>query len=85
MRSKQFWLDLFERAAKTFAQTLLAWIVVDQAVWEMDWKQGLGLAATATVASILTSFASLKVATPETASVVYVGRHRARDSHDAVG
>ncbi len=85
MRSKQFWLDLFERAAKTLAQTLLAWLVMDQALWEMDWRQGLGLAATATVASILTSFASLKVSTPETASLVYVGRHRAGDSHDAVG
>lgn len=79
MRSKQFWLDLLERAVKTFAQTLLAWLVVDQTVWEMDWEQGLGLAATATVASILTSFASLKVATPETASLVYVGRHRVEE------
>ncbi len=84
MHSKKFWLDTLERAIKTLAQTLLAWLVVDQAIWEMDWQQGLGLAATATVASILTSVASLKVASPETASLVYVGRHRAGESHGPV-
>ena len=29
MHSKKFWLDTLERAIKTLAQTLLAWLVVD--------------------------------------------------------
>lgn len=77
MRSKQFWFDVAERAIKTLAQTLLAWLVVDQTIWELDWQQGLGVALTATVASILGSVASAGVAYPESASPVYVGRHRA--------
>lgn len=79
MRSKTFWLDTLERAIKTLAQTLLAWLVVDQTIWELDWQQGLGVAATATVASILGSVASAGAAQPETASLVYTGRHRAED------
>ncbi|QGU03089.1 hypothetical protein CKALI_11225 [Corynebacterium kalinowskii] len=79
MRSTQFWLDLAERAIKTLAQTLLAWLVVDQTIWELDWQQGLGVAATATVASILGSIASAGVAEPETASLVSTGRHAAAE------
>lgn len=77
MRTRQFWLDTLERAIKTLAQTLLAWLVVDQTIWELDWQQGIGVAATATVASILGSIASAGVAQPDTASLVHVGRHRA--------
>lgn len=77
MRTKQFWLDALERALSTLAQTLLAWMAVDIALWDLDWQQGLGVALTAAVASVLKSIAASNVAEPETASLVHVGRHRA--------
>lgn len=58
MRNKQFWLDLVERAIKTFAQALLATLTVGVPIWDLSWIEGLGIAATATVISILTSLAS---------------------------
>lgn len=77
MYSSEFWRELIERAIKTMAEALLAWIMVGQPIWEMDWKQGFGLAATATVVSILASIASTQVGDPESASMVSGGRHRA--------
>lgn len=84
MRSKEFWFDLAERAAKTFAQTLLSVLAVGVPIWEMDWVGALGIAAGATVISALMSLASSGVRTPESASLVaprsvqgYVGEHRA--------
>ena len=78
MRTKEFWLDLLERALKTFAQTLVAVIPVGAVLWEIPWTDGLGIAATATVISVLTSIAS--GGANGTASAVGVsprGRHEA--------
>jgi hypothetical protein len=44
-----------ERALKTFAQALLALIVVGTAINEIDWVTALATAATAAVVSLLTS------------------------------
>lgn len=50
-----FWKGAGERAVKTFAQTLAAIAVIGVPVFELDFAQGLGLAGTAALASVLTS------------------------------
>lgn len=80
MRSKQFWLDLVERALKTFAQALLAVLTVGVPIWEINWAEGVGIAATAAVISALTSIVSTGKGNPATASLVDVpGRHRRKE------
>lgn len=69
MFTTEFWKSTAERAIKTFAQTLVAIIGVNVAVpiWQIGWQEVLGVAATATVLSVLTSIASIgsgKVGTP---------------------
>lgn len=56
-KSKTFWYGVAERAIKTFAQALLAVMTVGTAVWNLNWGEGLGVAATAALISILTSIA----------------------------
>lgn len=78
MLSKIFFYDLGERAIKTFAQTLLAVLAVGVPIWEMDWVSALGIAAGATVLSVLTSVASAGAGNHDTASLVGTpGKHRA--------
>ncbi|APT92684.1 holin [Corynebacterium phocae] len=76
MRTKNFWLDTLERAVKTFAQALIAVIAVGTPIYEIDWLPGLGIAATATAVSVLTSIASAGAGAPDSASLVGGGRHR---------
>lgn len=78
MLSKTFFKDLAERAVKTFAQTLLAVLAVGVPIWEMDWVSALGIAAGATVLSVLTSVASAGAGNHDTASLVGTpGKHHA--------
>lgn len=56
--SKSFWTGLLERSISTFAQSLLGAIVIGSSVVDLDWKSSLGIAATATLASVLKSFAA---------------------------
>lgn len=70
MTSKVFWLDTAERAIKTFAQSLVAVLVVGVPVWEIHWAGALGTALTATIMSVLTSIASSGAGDPTTASAV---------------
>jgi hypothetical protein len=58
MYTGAFWKSAFERAVKTAAQTLAAFLVADVALWDVDWEHGLGIAATATALSLLTSLGS---------------------------
>ncbi|PLW03994.1 holin [Corynebacterium ulcerans] len=70
MLSKEFWKDLAERAIKTFAQALLAVLAVGVPIWDLDWASAMGIAATATLISALSSVASIRVGVQGTASVV---------------
>lgn len=47
------------RAVKTMAQSALAMITVEQAIYNIDWKSVIAVAATAGVYSIITSLAGL--------------------------
>ena len=58
MFKKAFWKGAAERAIKTFAQTLGAGLILGVGVLDVDWVVALSLAATATLASLLTSVGS---------------------------
>ena len=61
LTDKHFWLAAAERAIKTFAQALVALFVAGVTVLTIDWQQGLAVAGTAALVSLLTSVASLRV------------------------
>lgn len=57
--SKTFWAASAERAIKTFAQALLAWVTADTFdVLSPDWKSFLAVVLVPTFASVLTSVGS---------------------------
>jgi len=70
MWTRIFWIDAADRAARTFAQALLATITIGDAVYSVDWKAGRGIAVPAAIASILTSIATSKVGASGTPAVV---------------
>lgn len=70
MWTRIFWIDAADRAARTFAQALLATITIGDAVYSVDWQAGLGIAVTAAIASVLTSIATSKVGASGTPAVV---------------
>lgn len=74
MWTTEFWKDAAERAIKTFAQALIATIAVGTPIFDLAWGEGLGIAATATVVSILTSIASIGAGDAGTASLVATPR-----------
>lgn len=84
MKTKQFWVDLAERALSTFAQSLLATLAVGMPVWDLDWVGAVGIALTATVVSVLKCLAAASTGQPDSASLVDAtpvgGRHRAKES-----
>lgn len=55
MFTKTFWSGAFERAAKTFAQTLASTLVVGTGILDWDAKAALSVTATAVLLSVLTS------------------------------
>ncbi|WP_134324527.1 holin [Cumulibacter soli] len=58
MTTAAFWKATTERAVKTFAQALVALIVVGTSVLDQTWGEALGIAATAAIVSVLTSVGS---------------------------
>lgn len=77
MWTAAFWKDTAERAVKTAAQTAGGVLIVGTPIWDIDWSAGLGITATATALSILTSVASSGRGDHESASALeYVGQHR---------
>jgi hypothetical protein len=72
-----FWSGLIDRAIKTFAQSLLAAFTVGVGILDIDWKGALGIAATAVLASVLTSFTDPKETDKAiaTAAIDYTPRH----------
>lgn len=78
MFSRAFWLSTFERALKTFCQTLLGLLSTGTTVGLLgvNWASALELAGVTTLLSILTSLASAPLGPSASASVVH-GRHEA--------
>lgn len=70
MKTKEFWFDTAERAAKTFAQALLAVFTAGVTIISVDWKEALAIGATAGLVSVLTSIASTGNGDGESASLV---------------
>lgn len=70
MFSKAYLKDLLERAAATFAESLAAGLVVGASVLDQPWGVALGVAAGATVLSVLKSFVARAKGNPEDASLV---------------
>jgi glucose-6-phosphate-specific signal transduction histidine kinase len=73
MLTAEFWKNTAERAVKTFAQALLAVLVVELAtttVAGVDWKTILLTAAGATLLSVLTSVAGVAVGPSGSPSLV---------------
>lgn len=69
MFTRTFLKDTAERAIKTAAQALLAVLLVGTPLWQIAWGEALGIAATATVVSILTSVVSGGLGNRGTASM----------------
>ena len=61
LSEKLFWVAAGERAVKTFAQSLVALFAAGVTILNIDWQQGLAIAATAAVVSLLTSIASVRL------------------------
>ena len=61
LSEKLFWVAAGERAVKTFAQSLVALFAAGVTILNIDWQQGLAVAATAAVVSLLTSVASVRL------------------------
>jgi hypothetical protein len=61
LSEKLFWIAAGERAVKTFAQSLVALFAAGVTILNIDWQQGLAVAATAAVVSVLTSVASVRL------------------------
>lgn len=66
-----FWKDAAERAVKTAAQAIIVlWGSSQLNLFDVDFGQTAGVAAGMAAVSVLTSIASEKIGTPDTASLV---------------
>lgn len=70
--TKNFWLGVTERAVKTFAQALLAGLVVGQTLAATDWATLASVATVAALASVLTSLADPQAADVATVPSRYI-------------
>ena len=68
-----FWKDLAERALATFAEALVAaLVVVEGGIVDVDWGQGLGVAALAALVAVLKGIVGIKLGEAGTAGWVDV-------------
>lgn len=58
--SKNWWIQVGERAAKTFGQSVLSMVTVGQAVMDVNWINVLSVSALAAALSVMTSVATIK-------------------------
>lgn len=66
-----FWRETVERAIKTAAQAALAFFIVGETgIADVDWVTVGGIAAVASIASVLTSLASAPFGPADTPSLV---------------
>jgi hypothetical protein len=73
MWTKEFWIQVAERAIKTFAQVMLGFLVVGQSgVLNVDWANTLSVATVAAFASVLMSLVGEGIGDKGTPSVVKV-------------
>ena len=71
MRSKAFWIDAGERAVRTFAQALVAMLVVGFVFTDVAaWGEALLASAVAALISLLTSVAASGVGDQSTPSLL---------------
>lgn len=70
LSEKLFWIATGERAAKTFAQALVAVFAAGVTILDVNWSQTVAIAATAAVVSVLTSIASVRLGPFEGPSLV---------------
>jgi len=71
MRTRQFWTDALERAVRTFAQALVAMLVVGFVFTDVAaWGEALLASAVAALISLLTSVAASGVGDPSSPSLL---------------
>jgi hypothetical protein len=73
MFTRAFWIRAAERALRTFAQAFAAAALLGEpgaSVLRLDWAAAAGLAAAATLGSILTSIGSAPISPAGSPSVV---------------
>ena len=68
--TRRFWIDLLERAIKTFVQTAVASTALGKGLSDTDWLTILDVAGLATLLSVLMSLGSIRLGDPGTASAV---------------
>lgn len=61
LTERLYWVSVGERAAKTFAQSLVALFVAGATILSIDWSQALAVSVTAALVSVLTSIASTRI------------------------
>ena len=77
--TKLFWKGAFERATKTFCQSLLAILTTGAVgILDVDWPGALSAATLATLVSILTSLSQAEFTAGAPADE-YQGKHEAPD------
>ena len=81
----EFWRGAFERATKTFCQSLLAVLTTGVVgILDVDWPGALSAAALATLVSLLTSISQAEFTAGTPADDGYQGKHEAPDPRHRV-
>lgn len=81
MRTSKFWKDTFERAVKTFSQSLVAVLAVSVSLIDVSWGAAVGTAGLSALVSLLTSVGSAGIGSSESASLVVDTKDRDIESY----